>query len=358
MLPDRFLITGSGWTRNRATILLKALLHWLHARYIGLGWALRGLFVAVQKALNPSWTEIQRRLALWRNRRKKFRYELTACTMFRNEAPFLDEWITLHQAVGVEHFYLYNNLSNDNYREVLEPWIRKGLVTLLDWPGTGGQVAAFNDCIRRYRMQSKWIAFLDVDEFLFSTEARDLRTILPRYEEFPAIFVYWILFGSGGNQKRPEGSVIENYKYCLDLETASSDEFYHGHAHLEKETYVTGWAKDGKSIANPRLVKKYYVHQPEQVWAGVVVDEKMRPHLRRKPGTIDLCCSVFRINHYWSKSLEDITNKVLKGNASWAHTPPGKLERWLERESHLNRTKDETLLNIWHEIKGRDLEVP
>jgi hypothetical protein len=331
--------------------LLRKLLGWFRARYIGLGWAVRGVLVPWQKTIEPSWTEVRRRVALLRNRRRKFRYELTACTMFQNEAPYLDEWLTLHRGVGVEHFYLYNNRSTDNYREVLDPWIRKGLVTLLDWPGFGGQVAAFNDCIRRFRMQARWIAFLDADEFLFSPEARDLRTILPRYESFPAIFVYWILFGSGGHQSRPKGSVIENYTRCLDLDAASSDDFEHGHAHLEKETYVTGWAKDGKSIANPRLVKHYYVHQPEQVWDGVVVDEKMRPHLRRLPGTIDLSCSVFRINHYWSKSIEDISSKVLKGNASWQSRPTGKLERWLERESHLNRTKDETLLTIWRDIK-------
>ena len=132
---------------------------------------------------------------------------------------------------------------------------------------------------------------------------------------------------------------------------ARSDDFDHKKGHTEKGLQITGWAKDGKSIANPRLVKKYYVHQPKEVWAGVVIDEKMRPHLRRLPGTVDLSCSVFRINHYWSKSIEDITNKVLKGNASWENRPAGKLERWLERESHLNRSSDETLLRIWRAIR-------
>ena len=337
---------------------LKTFVQWLRARYIGLRWTVWGAAQPIKKALNPAWTEVNRRLALWRNRRRKFCYELTACTMFQNEAPYLDEWLTLHQAVGVEHFYLYNNLSTDAFRKVLEPWIRRGLVTLFDWPGAGGQVSAFNDCIRRFRMEARWIAFLDSDDFLFSPEVRDLRTILPRYEGYPAIFVYWILFGSDGNQSRPSGSVIENYTRCLDLETACSDDFKHGHAHLEKEIYVTGWAKDGKSIANPRLVKKYYVHQPEEVWDGVVIDEKKRPHLRRLPGTVDLSCSVLRINHYWSKSIEDITSKVLKGNASWTHTPTGRLERWLERESHLNRTEDKALLKIWREIQAEKSGSP
>ncbi|MEY4299166.1 MAG: hypothetical protein RIR25_402, partial [Verrucomicrobiota bacterium] len=196
--------------------------HWLRARFIGLRWALKEWLAYGWKIGEPVYAKVQRCLALRRNRRRKFRYELTACTMFRNEAPFLDEWLTFHHGVGVEHFYLYNNLSSDNFREVLDPWIREGLVTLFDWTVAGGQVNAFNNCIRRFRMQARWIAFLDADEFLFSPETQDLRSILPRYEGFPAIFVYWILFGSGGHRQRPTGSVIENYTRCLDLESACS----------------------------------------------------------------------------------------------------------------------------------------
>jgi hypothetical protein len=203
-------------------------------------------------------------------------------------------------------------------------------------------------------MQSRWIAFLDVDEFLHSPEVKDLREVLPRYEGYPAIFVYWILFGSSGHLKRPEGSVIENFTRCLDLDTAKSDNFDHGDALRRPDTYVTGWAKDGKSIANPRLVRKYYVHQPELVWDGIVIDEKFRPHLRRKPGTVDLSCSVFRINHYWSKSIEDIRIKVMKGNACWDNKPNARLERWLDREKHLNRSHDDSLVRLWRGIGKHD----
>lgn len=309
--------------------------------------------------MDPPLTWFQRILALRRNRRRHFRYELCACTMFRNEARYFDEWITFHRAVGVEHFYLYNNQSTDNFREMLAPWINRGVVTLLDWGREGGQVGAFNDCIRRFRMEARWIAFLDVDEFLFSPETRDLRKVLPRYEGYPAIFVYWILFGSGGHVNRPEGSIIENFTRCMDLEAAKSDEFKHGDALRQRDTYVTGWAKDGKAIANPRLVKKYYVHQPEHVWEGVVIDEKFRPHLRRMPGTVDLSCSVFRINHYWSKSIEDIRCKVLKGNACWDNKPNAKLDRWLERERFLNATEDDLLVRFWSDVKtGVVGEVP
>ena len=42
--------------------------------------------------------------------------ELAICAIFREEAPFLDEWITFHVGVGAGHFYLYDNFSTDSFR--------------------------------------------------------------------------------------------------------------------------------------------------------------------------------------------------------------------------------------------------
>jgi len=293
----------------------------------------------------------ERTYCLLLNRRKNFRYELAVAGIFKNEGPFLEEWLTLHRAVGVDHFYLYNNDSTDGFREVLGPWISKGLVTLFEWPGTGGQRSAYNHCIRRFRSHARWIAFLDVDEFLFSPENQDLRKVLPRYQGAAAIFVHWVLFGSNGHMTPPEGSVIEAYTRCLDLESARNDAFDHKNNHYERDLYVTGWAKDGKSITNPRLIKNYYVHKPEEVWSGKTVDEKMRTPMQRVSGYADISCDILRINHYWSKSIQDITRKVERGNACWVDTPSQRLERWLDRESHLNKTEDKTLLELWERIR-------
>lgn len=57
---------------------------------------------------------------------------LSICATFKDEAPYIPEWIEFHRRVGVEHFFLYDNLSTDRSREVLEQWVRAGLVTLSD----------------------------------------------------------------------------------------------------------------------------------------------------------------------------------------------------------------------------------
>src|SRR5258708_3259374 len=51
---------------------------------------------------------------------KEYKYDLAVCTIFQNDAKYLPEWIEFHQQQGVEHFYLYNNLSQDNWKKMLE----------------------------------------------------------------------------------------------------------------------------------------------------------------------------------------------------------------------------------------------
>src|SRR4051812_35685821 len=101
---------------------------------------------------------------------------LAACTIYRDDAAYLAEWIEFHRLVGVERFFLYDNGSTDDHLEVLAPYIEQGLATVRDWPGPflgrGGRpkalVQAFEHCAGAHREDARWIAFLDVDEFLFS----------------------------------------------------------------------------------------------------------------------------------------------------------------------------------------------
>jgi glycosyl transferase family 92 len=113
----------------------------------------------------------------WGGGFRQYRNEFAVCAIFREEAPFLSEWITFHVGVGASHFYLYNNFSNDNFQSVLAPWIARGMVTLTDWPVPVGQVMAYRHCLRHARGECRWLAFLDIDEFLFSPQATDIRDI-------------------------------------------------------------------------------------------------------------------------------------------------------------------------------------
>lgn len=278
--------------------------------------------------------------------------ELAVCAIFRDEAQYLEEWLTFHAGVGVQRFYLYNDRSTDDYQAVLAPWIERGVVSLRDWPNQT-LVEAFNDCLQRHRDDATWIAFLDLDEFLYSPTGTPVPQVLRRYDDAAAVFVYWSLFGSSGHAAAPDPSVISSYRRCQRLEVAIGEEFDHGTPGTSD--HVTAWSRDGKSVVRAAWVEVMNNHQPLRVRSGRVVDEN-GDEIPRNPRERRTCkqpfsYSVLRINHYWSKSLEELTRRSQRGDVFDRSRPNKRLERLLERESQLNEFLDESIQPIWERVR-------
>jgi hypothetical protein len=250
-------------------------------------------------------------------------HELAICAIFREEASFLDEWLTFHAGIGATHFYLYNNFSTDNFRDILEPWLARGMVTLRDWPIPVGQLSAYRDCVRRAWQDCRWIAFIDLDEFLFSPKCIDIRSILRDYQDLPGLEVWQLFFGSGGLLSRSALPVTEAFRRRATIERATV-----------------------KTIANPRFVYKPGVHQ-FKYWQGQALDPARRPVSQGQRPVLDR----LRINHYWSRSLQDLATKVARGDASTAATRNPEWHSEFERS--LNAETDECILPIARSVRSR-----
>jgi Glycosyltransferase family 92 len=232
------------------------------------------------------------------------RVYLAACLIYRDAATYLVEWLEFHRLMGVERFFLYDNESEDDHLEVLAPYIEDGTVVPHPWPGTAVQVAAYDHCIAAHRDEARWIAFIDIDEFLFSPTGEPLTKILPRYESAPGIGVNWVNFGTSGHQRRPAGLVIDNYVHQMRNP-------------LARRTI--------KSIVNPAETLHvgschHFIYRD-----GFAVDDCMRPI--RGPDfarTDPVPRRWLRINHYVSRSEEDLEQKRAMPRADTGATRTGR----------------------------------
>ena len=251
-------------------------------------------------------------------------HELAVCAIFREEASFLHEWLSFHIGIGATHFYLYNNFSTDAFRTVLAPWQERGLVTLHDWPRRVGQLSAYRHCVRHYRRKARWIAFLDLDEFLFSPTVTDIRPLLREFTDCPGLNVYGLFFGSDGHDARPSGPLLDAF------------------TRRAPEKLAVG----GKSIANPRMI--YAIRSPHvfKYWSGEALDTLRRP---LSDGRADPVFDRLRFNHYWSRSLSDLRAKVRRGDASTHHERD--LAWHFEFEAQLNEVDDRSILPLAAKIR-------
>lgn len=150
-------------------------------------------------------------------------YELSIGAIFRNEAPYFKEWIDYHRRVGVEHFWLYNDKSTDNWEEVLKPYIDQNIVEVIDWPVptwndfVACQVAAYKDVLRRTSEVTRWLALIDIDEFMLPMVEKSVAKCLDKhYSKASAVFVNWFCFGTGHVTLHPGQSVLQHLTACGD----------------------------------------------------------------------------------------------------------------------------------------------
>lgn len=217
---------------------------------------------------------------------------LAVCAIFRDEARYLAEWVAFHRIQGVERFYLYDNLSEDEWRAELAPEIDAGIVEVTHWPPEPGQMSAYDDCLERHRDDTRWIAMIDVDEFLFSPTGASLPEVLRRFDTYPGVVVNRRFFGTNGHRHPPDGLVTESYP----MRSRDDD---------PSNVLV-------KSIVYPRMtLNALGAHHFR--FRGNPVDEDGAPAPRntREPATADL----LRINHYYAKSEEEFERKSVTPRA-------------------------------------------
>jgi Glycosyltransferase family 92 len=230
----------------------------------------------------------------------EYSYQLSICSIFRDEARFLKEWIEFHLLVGVEHFYLFNHLSKDDYLFVLQPYIDAGIVELYDWPYELfkpydfdiHQINAYRHCLAKVQGVVKWLALIDTDEYLIPVKENTLLPILERFLDQGGLTVNWVLFGTSRVKKIPDS--------LLMIESL----LMKGKCRASQDTRI-------KSIVRPERVRLidnvHYVYYHSLYHS---VDETGR-EIEGQMSNNDMPMDHIRINHYWTRDEDFFLNHKL-----------------------------------------------
>lgn len=231
----------------------------------------------------------------------EYQYQVVACAIFQNETFFLKEWIEYHKIIGVEHFYLYNHLSSDQYLEVLAPYIEEGSVELFDWPVqvsnqseylTLLQLPAYNDALNKVKGIAKWAAFIDLDEFIVPLRHNNLNDMLKEYDDFAGLAINWQVFGTSNIEELPLDELITEH---FVLKAPSNHPMNQTVKLIVQPEHV-------ESINNPHAFSFFP--------GGYAVSsgrKPLKPDQMGQPVTLDTVC----INHYWFGSRNwYFTNKI------------------------------------------------
>jgi hypothetical protein len=225
-------------------------------------------------------------------------FDLAAVAVLKNETSYIEEWLCHHMVVGVQHFFLYDNGSEDDIYEVLRRYINHGVVTIVSFPMRGLQRDAYNHALRFYGGATEWLAYFDIDEFLVPERDETVPQVLSRFPTADQVFVSRKEFCFSGHRERPDGLVTESYTL------ASANVPRVGRAEVL-----------AKSIIRPSGVWRMGVHSADTL-NGNTINTAGEATAEGRPAIERPSFAGLQMNHYYTKSWEEFQRKLNRVNTS------------------------------------------
>ena len=230
----------------------------------------------------------------------EYQYGVGICAMFRNEADVLEEWLEYHLMLGVEHFWLYNEESDDDYLPILEPYIEAGVVDLFQRKRDEclrigqRQTICFCETLRLAYGIAKWVAFIDMDEFILPHHVDSLPELLAPYEQQGmGVTLPWEIFGTSGYYDLPKGGTFTE---CFVLKIPSGS----NHARRCPKGIIQPM-KVPPSLRDPKHFSKgerRLVH-----WYGFEGHPaSKRLRFPKQYCLVPIAIEKAQLNHYWTKT--------------------------------------------------------
>ena len=278
----------------------------------------------------------------------EFKYLLSAVAIMKYENDYAPEWVAYHYSAGVDHFYIFDNDFNSGLDTALKPFIDEGIVTLIPMPGTTMMFHAYNQALSSYKMESKYIAYIDTDEFIMSELSEPISKTVDHLfkilstEEIQSslkgklpggIGINWKMFGTSNHKTKPSGLILENYLY-------RGSEIEEANKHI-------------KTIVNPRVVRQWSnPHFP--VYSNGYYNLSQDGKIIHQAFYPEKSYSPLRIHHYFYKSEEEFMVRLKRKKADINISDKElkeHIERSLKNSATFNQIYDKSALKFVPRVK-------
>ena len=101
---------------------------------------------------------------------------LGICTIQRDRAKWLAEWVAFHYVVGFRKFFIYLHKCSDNSSEIVLSLKKIFDIECFTIPDETlrPQLTSYQHAYNEYGHTVDWMAFIDGDEFLFPTAKENI----------------------------------------------------------------------------------------------------------------------------------------------------------------------------------------
>ena len=130
----------------------------------------------------------------------KPKFKILLCTIARNENKYILEFINHYRNMNVSKIIIYDNnqIDGENFLDILKDFIKINFIKIIDIRGfQRPQKKAYDHCYNYNKYNYEWIAFYDIDEYLFLLNYTNIYDFLSSnaFKNCQSIIINWKYYG-------------------------------------------------------------------------------------------------------------------------------------------------------------------
>jgi hypothetical protein len=214
------------------------------------------------------------------------------------DEPNIAEWVAHHLLLGFDKIIIFDHLSNPPIQQTITTTFDNKLqiIPINNKVGTNFKLDLMKNALKiANKLNFDWMLYLDADEFICLNKHSNIKDYLMLFNYADAIGVNWVMFGTNGHEKQPNGLLMENFtssEAVLDIHIKSFVRPYsnvsvvnpHYYIISNKNKYFSG---NGKRINMGPFHYEPTIFTHTYIYIAHYYTQSKEEHLRRKSRVLD-----------------------------------------------------------------------
>ena len=232
--------------------------------------------------------------------RMGFELKILICTVAKQENRYIKEFVNHYKKMKIKKIIIYDNndIKGENFQDILKEDIQINFVEIINYRGIERpQKKALNDCYKKNNKNFNWIAFFDVDEFLYIVNYTNINDflVLPKFKKCQSILINWKYYGDNNKLYYEPKPLIERFTKPFYFTNKNKPKHYFCAA----KTIVRGGLNIKWGLL-PHYIKNTINCKAD----GKIINNYFSPPQ----------FSLAYINHYITKSTEEFAERLKRGD--------------------------------------------
>jgi hypothetical protein len=254
-------------------------------------------------------------------------YYLSSCSVVKQEDNYIDDFVKIHRALGVE-FFLFLDRDGDNLTNRFKD---QKDIEVIKFPESAENrhQNAWSKATMHMADKTKWLQYIDIDQVCFPTKTNDIKTFLQDYEFFSCVGLNWHSFGGSNLLTEPNESTYSAY-----IKRAFNSQPINNHI---------------QTIAQPKRIDPKPWPDPHHPWLPgneLQVNELKQQMPFNSPFNTPPSQENAFIAHYYTRSKEHFQKKLDRKRADTGEAY-GPHESYEHHNSYMNEVEDTRIKKFW-----------